>query len=75
MYRKNITKLLIDFRVHMLQMGKADMEVLKMKVDGCKLSTYKSSNPVVAAILKKLRYGGNFPEHCPFLAVSFERTV
>lgn len=54
MYRKNITKLLIDFRVHMLQMSKADMEVLKMKVDGCKLSTYKSSNPVVAAILKKL---------------------
>lgn len=46
MYRKNITKLLIDFHVHMLQWGKADKEVLKVKVDGCKLSTYKTSNPV-----------------------------
>ncbi|XP_065359879.1 uncharacterized protein LOC135953801 [Calliphora vicina] len=68
MYRKNITKLLIDFRVHMIQVGKADVEVMKLKVDGCKLSTFKSSNPVVSAILKKLRYGGNFPKSCPFMA-------
>ncbi|KAI8115862.1 hypothetical protein CVS40_11988 [Lucilia cuprina] len=68
MYRKNITKLLIDFRVHMIHTDKADVEVMKIKVDGCKLSTFKSSNPVVSAILKKLRYGGNFPKSCPFLA-------
>ena len=47
-----------------------DMDLIKFRTDGCRISKYKSANPVISALSKQLYQSANFPDSCPLKAVS-----
>ncbi|XP_016997169.2 uncharacterized protein [Drosophila takahashii] len=43
-------------------------QLLKIRVDGCHLISFRSKNRILNAVLKKLLQSGNYPDACPLLA-------
>lgn len=71
MPKQNISGIIMDFTISMPQQNKQKhVDFLKFRTDACKLSSFQSKNPMVAAIFKNLVKGDNFPKTCPLLAVS-----
>lgn len=73
LFKKDITKIILDFRVNLPSVGKTDTELLKFRLNGCQLATFRANNPILSSIVKKLRSSGNFPGKCPLKAVSVHR--
>ncbi|XP_061386539.1 uncharacterized protein LOC133321465 [Musca vetustissima] len=79
-FKRNITKMMLEFRIQMPTMTtnnnnvtNVSRDLLKFRADGCHLATYKAPNPIVESIIKKLRGSGNFAG-CP-LKANFNYTV
>lgn len=70
-FRQDIVKILLDFRVSMPNSDNKDMDLIKFRSDGCRISKYKSSNPIITAMTKQIYQSANFPGDCPLKAVSF----
>ncbi|XP_061395031.1 uncharacterized protein LOC133330606 [Musca vetustissima] len=73
--KKEINKMMLEFRIQMPTINNSNFarDMLKFRVDGCHLATYKAPNPIVESIIKKLRGSGNFAG-CP-LRANFTYTV
>lgn len=70
-FKQDIPKLTLELRVQMPSLkspASNTTEFFKFRLNGCQVSSYKNSNPIVTAVLKKLKSGGNF-NGCPLKAV------
>ncbi|XP_017060182.1 uncharacterized protein LOC108100679 [Drosophila ficusphila] len=68
--RRPVHKMWVELSVGQIANRKDRLlqHVLKIRVDGCHLIGFQSTNRILNAVLKKLLQSGNYPDACPLLA-------
>ncbi|XP_034658605.1 uncharacterized protein LOC117895220 [Drosophila subobscura] len=66
-----VSKMWVELSVGQLSGSSKDRTVvnlLRVRVDGCRLFEFRSKNRILNAVLGKLLQSGNYPKSCPMLA-------
>lgn len=67
--KQNLDHITMDFRVIAATTLNKEMEILKFRMDACKLKQFQGKNPLVTSIFKSLLKEQNFPQKCPLKSV------
>ncbi|XP_017081015.1 uncharacterized protein LOC108114506 [Drosophila eugracilis] len=75
--RRPVQKMWVELSVGQIANRKDRLlqQLLKIRVDGCHLISFRSKNRILNAVLKKLLQSGNYPDACPLLAVSYRANI
>lgn len=74
MPKQDINSIVLDITLSMLgPHHNKNVDFLKFRTNACKLDTFRSKNPIVAAIFRNLVKGDNFSKSCPLYAVSLTK--